>query len=259
MSERLWRLNTAHRMGWISFFKEYPPKILALTAIPRVLLQSAFFVLLAGVVGGFAAEKFALIGVMGTTMTIFTVTSICDVPILEAQSATFYRHRVGIVSPFAALMCRGVPHAVAGMCAATLILSAVAPATGHSGLVTDLLAYFPIYLLMAVTCTIGGLTIGVLSSPSDNQVLASNLYGYLILILSGAVIPVERLGVFGDLGMVLPMHHGVAAVRAALAQQPWAMAVLMEVAVGALWITLAWASVAYRVRLARVRGAADHS
>ncbi|MFC7817168.1 ABC transporter permease [Streptomyces sp. NPDC057367] len=257
LSELLWRWSVVHQMGWTSFWKEYPPRILALTALPRVLLQSAFFVLLVGVAGGSPAEEYALIGVGAIAMTYFTVTTICDVTIQEAESGTFPRHRLAVVSPFAAFLCRSAPHVVGGVLTVFLVVAVVPAGTGHAELTVDLLPMLPFYILMAVTCTVAGLTVGVLSSPSDNYILASNVFSSLILVGSGAVIPAERLGWFGDISAVLPLHNGIAAVRASLDNGNWAGPLLAEVCVGILWAGAARAAVELQIRRARVRGADD--
>lgn len=259
LSDTLWRLGVTHGIGWRAFLAEYPPRILASTSLPRAILQSLFFVLLGGLVGGTGGTQFALVGAVAATMTLFTVVSICDVPGWEVHWGTFHRLRSGVLHPFVSLLVRSVPHLAAGFLSALVGIWTVGPLTGHPGLAADLTPALPLYAVMALTSTAAGLAVGILATPSDNEILASNVLAYAILVGSGAIIPVDRLGPAGWPGEILPMRHGITAVRDLLAGQPWLADALIEVGVGAGWLLVAAAALANRVRAARTRGAEDLS
>lgn len=255
MSEYLWRLGEAHRMGWLHFIHEYPPRMLLVASVPRVLLQALFFVLLGGVLSGESGREWTLVGVSASIMTLFTAVAVYEVPELDIRSGTLYRYQLGPVSPIALMLSRCVPHIVAGVAAAVLTIAVLGPLTGHGDRSLRLLPLFPLYLLMAVTSTMAGLAVSMASAPVDQHIVAANLLSYSILIGSGAVVPVSALGTTGAvLHTVLPIGHGLDAVRAILAEQPWQRSLLAELVVGAAWLLLAVLVSTLRTRRARTTG-----
>jgi len=257
LSELVWRLGFTHRHGWRAYFCEFPLSVLLATSLPRVLLQIAFYVLLGGIVDGRAGQAYALIGAAAATMGLFTAVNVSEVPAVDIREGTVFRHRIGVVGPFVSQVLRGVPYAATGLASAAVGIWVVGPITGHGALAAELTLTLPLYAVMAATSSLAGLAVGVLSTPSDNDIIAGNLLLYAQLLLSGAIIPAERLGVAAWLGEVLPLRHGIAAVRAAVDGQPWLGQALLEVAVGAGWAVAGWVLVHWQVRRARRHGAAE--
>jgi ABC-2 type transport system permease protein len=99
--------------------------------------------------------------------------------------------------------------------------------------------------------------VAIVSAPSNNELLTSNVLAYGLLVVSGAIIPTERLGAFAWIGDMLPMRHGIAAVRAVLSGQPWLYNALTEAAVGVGWAVVGWAVLRWRISRARTRATED--
>ncbi|MGH8791777.1 MAG: ABC transporter permease [Stackebrandtia sp.] len=240
MSETLWRLRVVHGIGWRIYLDEYPPKIFALTYLPRAVLQALFFVFLVGAAGAPGGQRFAVVGVAAVAMTLFTVMTVEDVTALEGYSGTYHRHRTAVVGTYAVFAQRSVPHVVAGVATAVVVIATVGPLTGNADLSARLIPVLPIYVLMAVTCAASGLAMGILVSLRGNGTLVGNLLSYLILAFSGAVVPVERLGPLADVGSVLPMTHGISAIRMILDGRNGVAQLSAEVVVGVCWAALGW-------------------
>jgi ABC-2 type transport system permease protein len=254
LSDLVWRLRATHRFGWRAYVREFPVSVLLATSLPRVLLQIAFYVLLGGIVD---SQAYALAGAAAATMGLFTAVNVSEVPAVDLRESTGIRHRSGDVSPFASQVLRAIPYAATGLASAAIGIWVVGPVTGHAALALELTLTLPLYALMAATSTMAGLAVGILSTPSDNDLIAGNILLYAQLLLSGAVIPAERLGAVAVLGEVLPLRHGIAAVRAALDGQPWLGSALAEAAVGIGWAAVCWGLVRWQNHRARLRGAAD--
>jgi ABC-2 type transport system permease protein len=257
LSDLVWRLGVTHRFGWRAYVREFPLSVLLATSLPRVLLQIAFYVLLGGIVDGRAGQAYALIGAAAATMGLFTAVNVSEVPAVDLREATAFRHRLGVVSPFVSQVLRAIPYAATGLASAAVGIWVVGPVTGHAALAADLTLTLPLYALMAVTSSLAGLAVGILSTPSDNDIIAGNLLLYAQILLTGAIIPADRLGPAAWLGEILPLSHGITAVRAALDGRPWLLPALAEAAVGVGWAAVCWALVHRQNRRARTKGAAD--
>ncbi|MBA3523610.1 MAG: hypothetical protein H0T85_03470 [Geodermatophilaceae bacterium] len=83
------------------------------------------------------------------------------------------------------------------------------------------------------------------------EVAIYNAAMYLVLLCSGALIPRGTLPALDVIGSVLPATHGLLAVRGALADRPWVVELLLEAAVGAVWLVLAY--VLFTAQAARSR------
>jgi hypothetical protein len=53
------------------------------------------------------------------------------------------------------------------------------------------------------------------------DVLATNAVSFGILLAGGVFLPTGRVPLIDALGSILPVHHGLLAVRAGLAGRPW--------------------------------------
>jgi ABC-type multidrug transport system permease subunit len=254
LSDLVWRLGVTHRFGWRAYLREFPPSILLATSLPRVLLQIGFYVLLGGIV---ESQSYALIGAAAATMGLFTAVNVSEVPAVDLREATLFRYRLGVVSPLLSQLIRAIPYAATGLASAMIGIAVVGPLTGHASLSAHLIPAIPLYAVMALTSSLAGLAIGILSTPTDNDLIAGNLLLYAQLLLSGAIIPAERLGPAAWLGEILPLRHGLSGVRALVDGRPWLTETLLEAAVGIGWAAVCWALVRRHLRRARTRGAAD--
>lgn len=235
------------RFGGHEFLAENPPRVLAATMLPRFVLQCLFFTLLGGVVGGAQHASFAFVGAIAAVAGIAGTTMVSEVPATDKYSETFVRIRSGLLSPWAVVVLRALPYPLAGFAGAVTAMLLVAPATGHASLAAALLPLLPLYLLMAFTTTATGLAAAMLALGRRADVTAGNLAMSLVLVAGGVFIPPDRVPLLSAIGWAVPVRHGLDAVRAALAGQPWMMDALREAAVGLGWLAMAYAALRLQV------------
>jgi hypothetical protein len=247
-----WRLIAV--TGWRQYRQDNPPWILATTFLPRAILQSAFIVLLCQFVGGPQLRHYASLGVVALTMVSSTTAGIADVPTIDKGSGTFWRVRTGLLAPFTVFVLRSWPYPVVGFATAVVTLVVVAPATGLVWLGPSLVPLLLCLALLALTTSAIGLAGAVFAVGRRADVLVGNLLAYLIMLSSTALVPPGRIRWVDLLGSILPMRHGLAAIRAAQAHQPFAAQLGAEIAVGAGWLLVAWVLVRIQVHRAHLHG-----
>ena len=251
-----WRYGRAAVLGWHEFIAVKPPRVLGYAFLPRAVLQLVFFALLGQLVGGAAQRDYNVVGALGYALTALTVVSVSDVPVHDKESDVFWRIRTGTVNPLLVLLVRAWPYPVIGF-GYVLALLVVIPAVGAGGLGVRLLPLLPCYALMALTTTAIGLAGAAVALGRRADVLVGNVVAYLLLLCGGGLLASGRIGWVDRLGAILPMRHGLAAVRAGLAGQPYGAQLLAEATVGAAWLAIASATIAFLVRRAR-RDGYDH-
>jgi ABC-2 type transport system permease protein len=252
LAERLWRYAEITRIGFLLYRAENPLAVQLTTRVPRVLLQGVFFVLLGQMLGGTPGAVFSFVGILGYTAAGSSIVEICDVPMEDHWSGTYYRLQAGAASPAAVYLLRSLPYMATGMVSAVLVLCIDGPLLGLGRSAAGLLPALPLYLLTAVTSAMFGLAVAALATGGSNDVLLGNLAAYVVLAASGIVAP-ARAGLhwLAYLGDVLPLSHGVDAVRAAAADRPWAGEAAREAAVGAAWLAVALLLIHRQDRAAR--------
>ncbi|MFJ2638304.1 ABC transporter permease [Streptomyces sp. NPDC087511] len=255
-SDSLWRYSMAARFGWWEFRVENPPRIVLTALLPRAVLQCLFFTVLGQVVG-LTDLAFAFVGSLAVILTLSGAVAVMDVPMLDKWSGTFYRIRSGRLSPFAVFLVRSLPYTALGLLYTVVAMLVVAPLTGLTHTLPDLLPWLPVYLLMAWTVSAAGLAGAALAVGRRADGFAGNLLAYLVLLASGVLLPPGRLPWVDVLGTVLPARNGLLAIRAGMAGEPWAWHLLAEAVTGLGWLALAWAVVAWQVRRARAGGGDD--
>lgn len=250
----LFRLRLSARLGWREFRAFNPSPVLAGAAAPRLLLQTPFLVALAGLAGD---RQYAFVGALAVGLTLFTTIGVCDVPMHDKDSDTFWRLRTGAVNPFGVVVARVWPYPVVALAGMTAVLVLTAPLLGFTALGVRLIVLLPLYALMSMTSTALGLTGALLAVGRRSDVLAGNLLAYLLMVSSGALVPAGQIGWLDAIGAGLPLWHGLHAVRAALTDAPFIADVLREAAVGAGWFLVAWTVFRIQVHRAR-RSGHDH-
>ncbi|MCX4722403.1 ABC transporter permease [Streptomyces sp. NBC_01306] len=253
----LWAMAETARLGWNEYRAVNPPVILVSATVPRVVLQTIFFTLLGGVVAGPDHRRYAFVGALALGMATMNVVGVANVPVTDKQSATFWRIRTGRLHPAAVFLARSAPYPVAGLAVLVVNLALVAPIAGLTSLGLDLLPLLGLYALMSCTLTACGLVAGSLAIGRRAEVLSNNLLAYLIILCSGAFLPNGRLPWIDAVGSVLPLHHGLIALRAALDGAPWEGQALMEAAVGAAWAVAAAVVTTVQIRRAHRQGHDD--
>jgi ABC-2 type transport system permease protein len=236
-----------------------PPRVTSLTLLPRAILQTVFIVLLCELAGGPDLRHYALIGTVALTITLSTMVAIADVPSLDKWSGTFWRIRIGRLGPFTVFLLRSWPYPVAGLCTGVVTLFVVAPFEDRDLLGPRLLPALLCFALLAVTTSAAGLAGAAFAVGRRADVLVGNLLAYLTMLGCGGVVPPGRVGWIDVVGAVLPMRHGLAAIRALPAVRPFVGHLCAEAAVGALWFALAWALIRVQAHRARSNGSDDYA
>lgn len=256
-TDALWRAGLTVRTGWAEYLAANPPAILLTATLPRAVLQCLFFTLIGRVAGGDAGSRFSYIGAVALILTLATVASLGDVPMLEKWSGTFYRLQLGVVRPGTTFLLRTLPWITEAVVALLCSVVVVGFATDHGELVGTLLAASPLYAVMAVTSAATGSAVAALAVGRRADVLYGNAMMYLIVASTGGLIPPGRLPWLDAVGSVLPIRNGLLAVRAVVDGQPWVGHLLAELAVGLGWAVLAWALYALQSRRALRLGIDD--
>jgi ABC-2 type transporter len=250
-----WRVWRAAVTGGREFLAINPPRVLALSVLPRAALQLVFFALLGQHIGGAALRAHHIVGMLSLSLTALTIVMVSEVPVADKESDTFWRIRTGVLPPWLALLARAWPYPATGLGCVVVLAVGVVVVPVPEGPGPELLWTLPCFALMAVTTTAIGLAGAVLALGRRMDILVGNVLSYLLLLCSGAVLPAGSITLLDRLGAVLPLRHGLAAVRSGLSGGPVAGELLAEAAVGAAWLVVAVVAVA--VIVARAHRAGD--
>ncbi|MDY7088721.1 MAG: ABC transporter permease [Actinomycetota bacterium] len=236
----------------------YPPSIILLTILPRVLLQVAFISYLGYYAGGADGRTFAFIGAACHVMTTATVAKGSDAILDERVHGTMYRVRLGVLSVPGTVAARWLVYAAEGFCASLAAILVLSVPFGGTELLFRLLAATPLIALLALTTSAFGLAVGSFALSWRADVLIVNFATYAMLLLCGVAAPSHTFSLFGlDLPRALPLTNGLLAVRDAVDGQPWLADAFWEVVVGAIWAAIAVVLLARQDRRARHLGADD--
>lgn len=226
------------RFGAVEFWAVNPPEVLIGSALVRMALQILFLTALGSVVAGAQQAERAFIGaiVLATAMT--NILYVSEVPISEKESATFWRLRMARFAPWLILCVRSWGYVVAGFVLAMMAAAIMAPLIGMSGLAIQLMPLAPILFAVSVTSTAAGLAAAAFAVGRRVETLASNLLAYLVMLTSGAFLPVGQLPLLDALGTCMPGRNGLLVIHAELRGDPWASDFFRELCVGAGWVAV---------------------
>jgi ABC-2 type transport system permease protein len=188
------------------------------------------------VIGGADQLRYAFVGSLAMALATTNVLYVAQVPVADKEFATFWRVRSGRLHPVVVFLARSLPYPVVMFVILVACVIVVGPISGLFGLAVSLLPLLGVYLLISFTSTVAGLAAGAFAVGRRVEVLASNVLGYLIVLCSGVFMPPGRVAVIDAVGTVLPARHGVAAIHAALAGQPWLHLVVAEAITGVGWL-----------------------
>jgi ABC-2 type transport system permease protein len=245
------------RLGFLEYRAGYPWPVLLGAEWPRAVLQCLFFTLLGQVTGGADGSRFAFVGALALILTLSTVINLGDVPGTDKWYGTFHRTQLSPVPVGVLFGLRCLPWVADGMVAVVLSALVVGPLTGNGQTAMRLLPALPLFLLMALTSAAAGLAVAAPSLGPRADVLLANGFVYLIMVSGGLVVTGTPPVLLRGIGAVLPLTHGVAAVRAVLDGRPWAVQCLLELLVGVCWAVVAMVAYEAQSRRARRTGSAE--
>jgi len=254
-----WRMfSSGARASWIAYLVEIPPAAFLGMRIPRILLQSLFFVLLAKAAGGEALARFALIGNAVQIAVFVAIASMDEVIEMEKWNDTFL-YLIAAPADWLPVML-GKSVAFYGDAAfASTITFAVLSAVLHIPLpLIDLLRAAPVILLIfAAACALGWF-IGAFAMPIRYGYMMCNWTGYAMIIFCGINVPLSGLPpAVQFIGSLLPVTHGLLAVRALIDGASYASVlplIAKELLVLLVYAAAAALTFGKRLRTTRQRG-----
>ncbi|WSY43341.1 ABC transporter permease [Embleya sp. NBC_00888] len=184
---------------------------------------------------GDSGKTYAFIGAVAFASVPAVVTQVPAVITAEIPQGTMYRLRPGNVPLLAIMVLRSWAYLVEGLVASGLALFLPGPvALGHADMLR-VAAAFPIALLTTVSCLCVGLFCCALGFLGLDEGMVVNSIAYLILLCSGAVVPVGSGNALHLIGQALPLSAGLDALRAGVTS-PVDTAALHETVVAVPWL-----------------------
>jgi hypothetical protein len=255
----VWRLAVTLRTGYAEYLAANPPLILLSTMIPRAVFQCLFFTLLGGVAAGESGREFAFIGSVAMVMMLSTLVGVCDVPMLEKWSGTFFRIQLGVLRPAVTYFVRTLPWVAEAVVTATVCVVVVGPLTGQADTAVALLGRLPLFCLIAVTSASAGTAAAAFAVGRRADVLIGNAFAYVSTVAAGILVPIGTIPRLDIIGMFLPMRNGLHAIRNSLEGRPWLGNACAEVVVGAAWLLVAWLAYHHQSGRSRRLGIDDYT
>ncbi|GLZ60904.1 hypothetical protein Misp05_44800 [Micromonospora sp. NBRC 107095] len=244
-------------MSAVDYLRQASPRTLVWTVPTRASMQALFFVLLAGYATGSSGRYYAFLGSVAFAPTMALIARAPDLIGDEVWQGTMHRLRL-TRRPIAVIMlARSWIYLVEGVAAALVVLCVVGPSTVGFSRTLSVLVASPIVIVTAFSCLCLGLFIGAAAPRRRLDLLLANGATYLLLLTSGAVIPPSSIPLIDRLGSILPLRHGIAAMRGVVAGALPVDALLREMLVAAGWLTAMWVMLVMHTRRAASNGNAE--
>lgn len=244
------------------FFQVYSVVGYVVSWIPRVVIQLAFYYWLGGFVGGTDLSAFMAIGMAAQMCAHSTLVFATQGIGRELAIGTMVLLIASPARPIVVMLGRSLAMAGNGLLTAAIGLAVSLPVLGIDLDASRLLGAIPVLFVIALTSYgIAMLLASVMLRYPEYQNAASNLVGFVLIVIGGVTVPVEVLpGPVQVISNVIPFTHGLDALRALLAGaeasqviQPLALAL----AGGAAYFALASLSFRHFLDRARARGTLD--
>lgn len=244
------------------FFTVYSPRAYLISWIPRIVLQLAFFYFVAGFVGGDDLRMFLLVGnsahLSAHAVLVYATQGIGR----ELGGGTLVMLLATPARIVTVLLGRNLAMGVNGVLTAAIGLGVSLLAVGTSADAGRLTAAAAVLFVIALsTYGLAALIGSVMLRFPQYQNAASNLVGLSMAVLCGVNVPLAFLPEpVQVVGALLPLTHGLVALRAVLAgagPEAILMSVTQEIAVGSMYFALAYCSFVQFLQRARARGTLD--
>ncbi|GGP44334.1 ABC transporter permease [Saccharothrix coeruleofusca] len=257
MRDQLRVLRHATAAAWVQYSAYHTWRTWAFTWLSRLLIQACFYALIGRMLGSADQVEFLLIGNVVAVMAI-DATVVVLLTVTERHLGTLALMVAAPASHLVTYLGRGLPNLASGIAASTIAFLALpplfdVPVPWPQALVVPLMI-----AVVGASCYCYGACVAslVLGFPSARWV-ALNLSYLTLMTFCGVNVPISFWPDWlGALTSVLPMAHGLGAIRAFLDGGTWS-AVLgglgLEVCVGAAWFAVA----AYGFRRMVAKGRAD--
>ena len=241
------------RLGVANFTRGTSPTMLVTSHIIPEILRMITYVLIARVIGGDAAQQYAIPGVIVLATTRMTISETSGLPVDDVWNKTLGSNVTGTLSPATQYLIRSFP-----LAAVAILDSAIVFIILGSMTTTDWATLTGAWLCSLTAVPTGltlGLVISVASLRTDLHNLVHNATVSILTVCSGAIISVAHVPVFHAIGEFLPLTHAIRGLRLALAGHSVPHAQLTETLFEARngLILLALAYLLYIVETARAR------
>ena len=241
------------RLGVANFTRGTSPTMLVTSHIIPEVLRMITYVLIARVIGGDAAQQYAIPGVIVLATVRMTISETSGLPVDDVWNKTLGSNVTGALSPATQYLIRSFPLAAVAILDSAIVLIILGPMT-----TTDWATLMGAWLCSLVAVPTGltlGLAISVASLRTDLHNLVHNATVSILTVCSGAIISVTHVPVFHAIDEFLPLTHAIQGLRLALAghSAPHAQLTetLLEARNGLILLSLAY--LLYTVETARAR------
>ena len=246
------------RASWAMYLVELTPTVFFGFRIPRILLQSLFFVYLAKAAGGDSLARFALIG-NGIQIAVFMVMLSMEVVIEQEKWNDTFQYLIAAPSSwFPSMFGKSMSYYGDALIAATVTFAVLIPVLKISISLMNLLCAIPVILIIIASASALGWCIGAFSLPIRYGYMICNLLAYAMIIFTGVNIPTSALPpAIQTIGSLLPVTHGLLAVRALIDGATYASVwplIWKEILITVIYSAAAWLTFGYRMRVTRQLG-----
>jgi ABC-2 type transport system permease protein len=246
------------RASWATYLVELTPTVFFGFRIPRILLQSLFFVFLAKAAGGDQLARFALIGNAIQTAVFMVMLSMEVVIESEKWNSTFQYLIAAPSSWFPSMLGKSMAYYGDALIATTVSFVVLIPALHLQIAMGNLLKAIPAIVIILASASAFGWCFGAFSLPIRYGFMICNLSAYAMMIFCGINVPTSALPpVVRFIGNLLPVTHGLQAVRAIIDGANYASVLPLigaEILIGIIYGAIAWLMFGYRLRVTRQRG-----
>jgi len=246
------------RASWSTYLVELTPTVFFGFRIPRIILQSLFFVYLAKAAGGEPLARFALIGNAIQIAVFMAMLSMEEVIESEKWNDTFQYLIAAPSSWFPSMLGKSISYFCDAILASAVSFAALIPLLHIDISFINLMRSVPVILLIVLSASALGWSIGAFSLPIRYGFMICNWFAYAMIIFCGVNIPTSALPpAVQFIGNLLPVTHGLQAVRALIDGASYTSVLPLvgaECLVALVYSAIAWLTFGYRMKVTRQLG-----
>jgi ABC-2 type transport system permease protein len=249
---------TGARVSIELYIADLNPWIILGIDIPRALLQSLFFVLMATAAGGGPLARFALIGNAIQVAVQTAIIYMAGVIETEKWAGTLI---YWIASPskwLPTMLGRSAADFGRAIFTTALIFAVLIPFVAPDISWFNLLRAVPVILITLLSASTIGWLIGAIALPVRWGTMIGNVVAYTMMILCGINFPVTSLPqVIQMVSNLIPVTNGLLAIRAIIDGATYLSILPLvgkELLIAVIFGTLAWLTFGYRLYVLRQGG-----